>query len=186
LQKRSGKKTTLKDFLEDIFEKVTFGRNAGCDLRKGEFENHLKAVLEAIVDAENEEKERKIGVHNVIEMPRFLGILGSQKIQCTFMYKEQPPVSYIIKTMSSSSCTVECIKTISGKQNDATISVDIDLNGVINSVNDDLSFNPVGSIIFLVRSARSLKGVWNVFRLCAAISIDFAITFLGEKAKNRM
>jgi radical SAM superfamily enzyme YgiQ (UPF0313 family) len=186
LQKRSGKKTTLKDFLEDIFEKVTFGRNAGSDLRKGEFENHLKAVLEAIVDAESEEKERKIGVHNVIEMSRFLGILGSQKIQGTFIYKEQLPVSYIIKTRSSSSCTVEYIKTISGKQDDATISVNIDLNDVINSVNDDLSFNPIGSFIFLVRSARSLKGVWNVFRLCAAISIDFTITFLNEKAKNKM
>jgi len=57
---------------------------------------------------------------------------------------------------------------------------------VINSVTDDLSFNPVGTFIFLVRSARSLKGVWNVFRLCAAVSIDFAITFLNEKAKNEI
>ena len=116
----------------------------------------------------------------------FLGILGSQKIQCTFIYKEQPPVSYIIKTRSSSSCTVQCIKTISGKQNDATISVDIDLNAVINSVNDDLSFNPITAFIFLGRTARSLKGVWNVFRLCTAVGVDFAITFLGEKAKNKM
>jgi len=186
LQKRSGKKISLKDFVEDIIAKVTFGRDAGCDLRKGEFEYHLKAVLEAIVDAESEEKERKVNMHDVIEMSRFLGILGSQKIQGTFIYKEQLPVSYIIKTRSSSSCTVEYIKTISGKQDDATISVNIDLNDVINSVNDDLSFNPIGSFIFLVRSARSLKGVWNVFRLCAAISIDFAIIFLNEKAKNKM
>jgi len=186
LQKRLGKKISLKDFVEDIIAKVTFGRDAGCDLRKGEFEYHLKAVLEAIVDAESEEKERKVNMHDVIEMSRFLGILGSQKIQGTFIYKEQPHVSYIIKTKSSSSCNVEYIKTISGKQDDATISVNIDLNDVINSVNDDLSFNPIGSLIFLVRSARSLKGVWNVFRLCAAISIDFAITFLNEKAKNKM
>lgn len=186
LQKRLGKKMPLKDFVEDIIQKVAFGRNAGSDVRKGEFESHLKAVLEALVDAENEEKERKIGAHKVIEMPRFLGILGSQKIQLTFTYKEQLPVSYIMKTRSSSSCTVEYIKTISGKQDDATISVNIDLNDVINSVNDDLSFNPIGTFIFWVRSARSLKGVWNVFRLCAAISIDFAITFLNEKAKNKM
>lgn len=185
LQKRLGKKMALKDFVEDIIQKVAFGRNAGSDMRKGEFENHLKAVLEAIVDAESEE-ERKIGVHNVIEMSRFLGILGSQKIQLTFTCKEQLPVSYIMKTRSSSSCTVEYIKTISGKQDDATISVNIDLNDVINSVNDDLSFNPIGSLIFSVRSARSLKGVWNVFRLCAAVGIDFAVTFLDEKAKNMM
>jgi len=186
LRKRSGKKTTLKDFWEDIFEKVTFGRNAGCDLRKGEFENHLKAVLEAIVDAESEERARKIGMHDVVEMSRFLGILGSQKIQCTFIYKEQPPVSYIIKTKSSSSGKVEYIKTILGKQDDATISVDIDLNDVIKSVNDDLSFNPIGTFVFLVRSARCLKGVWNVLRLCAAISIDFGISFFHERTKDKM
>ena len=186
LRKRSGKKTTLKDFLEDIFEKVTFGRNAGCDLRKGEFENHLKAVLEAIVDAESEERARKIGMHDVVEMSRFLGILGSQKIQCTFIYKEQPPVSYIIKTKSSSSGKVEYIKTILGKQDDATISVDIDLNDVIKSVNDDLSFNPIGTFVFLVRSARCLKGVWNVLRLCAAISIGFGISFFHERTKDKM
>jgi len=186
LRKRSCKKTTLKDFLEDIFEKVTFGRNAGCDLRKGEFENHLKAVLEAIVDAESEERARKIGMHDVVEMSRFLGILGSQKIQCTFIYKEQPPVSYIIKTKSSSSGKVEYIKTILGKQDDATISVDIDLNDVIKSVNDDLSFNPIGTFVFLVRSARCLKGVWNVLRLCAAISIDFGISFFHERTKDKM
>ena len=185
-QKRSGKKLSVKDFVEDIIGKVTFGRNAGCDLRNGEFENHLKAVLEAIIDAENEEKERKISMHDVIEMSRFLGILGSQKIQCTFIYKEEPPVSYIIKTTSSSSSAVKYIKTICGKQDDATISINIDLNDVINSVNDDLSFNPIRTFIFLVKSAPSLKGIWNVFRLFAATSIDFAITFLHEKMKDTM
>jgi radical SAM superfamily enzyme YgiQ (UPF0313 family) len=186
LQKRSGEKITLKDFLKDILEKVTFGRNAGCDLRKGEFENHLKLVLEGILDSENEEKERKIDMHNVIEMSRFLGVLGSQKIQGTLIHRDQLTVSYIIKTKCSSSGKVEYIKTISGKQNDATISVDIDLNDVVNSINDDLSFNPIWSFILLVKSARSLKGVWNVFRLCAAVGIDFAIVFLNEKAKNKM
>lgn len=184
LQKRSGKKMTLKDFVEDIIGKITFGKNAGCDLRKGEFENHLKAVLEAIVDAESEEKTRKIRMHDVIEMSRFLGFLGSQKIQGTFIYKEQPPVSYIIKTTSSSSNAVRYVKTISGKQDDATIDISIDLNDLINSVNDDLSFNLIGIFIFLAKSARSLKGVWNAFRLFAAISMDFASTSFYEKVKK--
>ena len=78
------------------------------------------------------------------------------------------------------------MKTISGKQNDATISINIDLNDVINSVNYDLSFNPVWSFIFLVRSARSLQGVWNIFGLCAAVGVDFAIAFLDGKTKNKM
>jgi len=186
LQKRSGMKTSLKDFVEDVIAKVTFGRNVGCDLRKGEFESHLKAVLDAIVDAESEEGERKIRMHDVIEMSRFLGILGSQKIQCTFTCHEQLPVSYIIKTKSSSSGTVEYTKIVSGKHDDATMSINIDLSDVIDSVNADLSFNPITTFIFLVRSVQNLKGVWNVFRLSAAIGIDFAVTLLYETMKNKM
>ncbi|MBE0511808.1 radical SAM protein [Candidatus Bathyarchaeota archaeon] len=186
LRKRSDKKVSLEYFIEDIVGKVRFGRNAGCDLRKKEFENHLNAVLEAIVDAESEEKERKIDMHDVIEMSRFLGILGSQKIQCAFIYKEQPPVSYIIKTKSGSSGTVEYTKTVSGKQNDATINIDIDLNGAINSIDDNLSLILIRTCISLIKSARNVKGVWNVFRLFAAIGIDCAVTFLHENMKNKM
>jgi hypothetical protein len=78
------------------------------------------------------------------------------------------------------------IKTISGKQNDATMSINIDLNDVISWVINVLSFKPVWSFIFLVRSARSLQGVWNIFGLCAAVCIDFVITFLDGKTKNKM
>lgn len=184
LQRRSRKKMPLKDFVDDVVGKITFGRNAGCDLRKGAFENHLKAVLEAIVDAESEERTRKMGMHDAVEMSRFLRVLGSQKIQCTLIYKEQPPVSYIIKTKSSSSGKVEYIKTISGKQDDATISIDIDLDEVIYSIKNDLSLNLLGTFIFLIKTARSLKGIWSVFRLFVAISMEFVITFLDEKANK--
>ena len=185
LKKRSGKKMSLRGFVDDSAGKIMFGKNAGYDLRKGTFENHLKAVLEAIVDAESEEKERKIDMHEVVEMSRFLGILGSQKIQCTLRYKKQPPVSYIIKTKCSSAGIVEYIKTISGKQDDATINITVDLDEAIKSINnDDLFFNGIESFMFLVKTARNPKGVWNIFKLCAAISIDFGITFLDEKLKN--
>jgi len=184
LKRRSGKKMSLRGFVDDGAGKITFGRNAGYDLRKGTFENHLKAVLEAIVDAESEEEERKIDMHEVVEMSRFLGILGSQKIQCTLIFKEQPPVSYIIKTQRSSAGVVEYIKTISGKQDDATINIAVDLDEVMTSINNNLFFNWIGTFMFLIKTARNPKGVWNVFKLCAAISTDFAITFLDEKLKN--
>lgn len=186
LQKRSGKRMSLKNFIEDMIGKVRFAKNAGYDTRKGEFEDHLNVILEAIVDAETEERARKIGMHNVIQMSRFLRILGPQIIQFTLKYKEHPSVSYIIKTTSSSSSAVEYIKTIPGKRHDATISIDIDLNGAMNSVNGNLSFYSIGTCIFLMKSARSLKSVWNMFRLFAAMGIDLAITSLHEKLKNKM
>jgi len=92
------------EFTDDLYEKLAFGKNAGYDLRNDTLENHLKTILDAVIDAEDEESERKIDAHDVIDLSRFLGILGSQKIQCTLRYNERPPVSYIIKTERHSSC----------------------------------------------------------------------------------
>ena len=184
LQRRSCKKITLMEFMGNLFEKLAFVRNAGQDLRKGALENHLKATLDAMLDAESEDGMRKIDAHSVIDMSRFLRIFGSQKIQCTLRCKEHPPVSYIIKTEQRSSCVIESISTISGKQDDATIGVDIDLNDVINMINDDAPFNPIIPFIFLVRSSRGLTHVRKLFRLGAAISTELGIAFLMKKTRN--
>ncbi len=186
LQQRSGKKMELVEFMDDFFKKLAFGRSAGDDLRNGALENHLKAVLDAILDAESEEGARKIDVHNVIDMSRFLEVLGPQKIQCTLRCKGHPPVSYIIKTKRYSSCVIECISAISGKQDDATIGVDIDLNDMMNMFKDDAPFNPVTPLIFLARSSWGLTHLWKLFRLGAAIGTEFGIAFLMKKTRNMM
>ena len=167
--------------MEDGAGKITFGKNAGYDLRKGTFETHLKTILEAMVDAENEEKERKIDMHEVIDMSKFLAVIGSQKIQCTLRCKEQPPVSYIIKTRRSSAGIVEYIETISGKLDDATIDFTIELDEALESFNNNQFFSGIGSFIFLIKTARNPKGAWNLFKMCAAVSVEFGITFLDEK-----
>ena len=183
LKKRSGKKISLLGFVDDSVGKITFGKNAGYDLRKGSFETHIKAIFEAIVDAESEEKDRKIDMHEVVEMSKFLAVLGSQKIQCTLRCKEQPPVSYIIKTRRHSAGAVEYIKTISGKQDDATIDFTIELDEAIESINNGSNqlFSGMGLLIFFVKTIRNPKGAWNLFKLCAATSVEFASTFLDEK-----
>ena len=86
LQKSSGNKTSLRDFMDEIIGKVSFATSVGQDLRGGELGGHIKAFLGAIVDAETEEKEREMCVHKVVEMSRFLKILGSQTIQITLRY----------------------------------------------------------------------------------------------------
>jgi hypothetical protein len=172
------------EFMGNLFEKLAFVRNAGQDLRKGALENHLKAALDAMLDAESEDGTRKIDAHSVIDMSRFLRILGSQKIQCTLRCEGHSPVSYIIKTEQHSSCVIESIRTISGKQDDATIGVDIDLNDVINMINDDAPFNPIIPFIFMARSSRGLTHVWKLFRLGAAIGTELGIAFLMKKTRN--
>jgi uncharacterized Fe-S cluster-containing radical SAM superfamily protein len=183
LKKRSGKKTSLHEFVSDSAGKIAFGKNAGYDLRKATFETHIKAILEAINDAETEEQTRKINMHEVVEMSKFLAVLGSQKIQCTLQCDVHPPVSYIIKTRRSSEGIVEYIKTISGKQDDATIDFTIELDEAIESINNGSNqlVSGMGVFTFFVKTTRNPKGAWNLFKLCAATSVEFGITFLDKK-----
>jgi len=131
-----------------------------------------------MVDAEAEEEQRRIDIGSVVEISRFLDILGTQKMQFTINYKELTPISYIVKTTKSSKSTVKHIKMISGKEDDATISVDIDLNELMNSVNDDLSLNPMRTFVFLLQSVGSIKGLWNMLRLFTASAIELGHTYL--------
>ena len=176
LQKRTGKKTSLKEFICDIIAKAKFARNAGYDLRNGEIEDYAKVVLDAIIDAEMEENGRKISMHDVIEMSRFLKILGPQVIQIALKCDNQI-VSYVIKTTSKK---VEFIKTISGKQNNATMDININLDEVIYSFN---SYSPLNRLnyISLLKQVRNVEGILNVLRLCSALTMDLSCSFLKDK-----
>lgn len=176
LHKNSGDKISLKDFIDDLIARVKFARNASYDLREGELEDHIKAVLGALVDAETEEKERKIRIHDVIEMSRFLKILGPQTIQITLRCDSQA-VSYVMKTTSRS---VDYIKTILGKQDNTTIDIDINLDEVVDSFNGYSAFNLM-NYVYLFKQARNINGILNVLRLCAALPIDLGCSYLKDK-----
>jgi len=176
LHKSSGDKISLKDFIDDLIAKVKFARNAGYDLREGDLEDHIKAVLGALVDAETEEKEREICIPDVVEMSRFLKILGSQTIQITLRSDGQA-VSYVMKTTSRS---VDYIKIISGKQDNATVDINVDLDEVVDSFNGYSAFNLM-SYVYLLKQARNIKGIFNVLRLCAALTTDLGCSYLKDK-----
>jgi magnesium-protoporphyrin IX monomethyl ester (oxidative) cyclase len=171
-----GDKVSLKYFIDDVIAKVKFARNAGFDLREGKIEDHIKAVLDAIVDAETEEKERKICMHDVLEMSRFLKILGPQTIQITLRYDSQL-VSYVIKTTGKS---VDYIKTISGEQDNTSIDIDIDLDEVIDSFNGYSPFNLM-NYMPLLKQTRNIKGILNVLRLGTALTTDVGCSYLEDK-----
>jgi len=178
LQKRSGKKLSLRDFVEGIVAKIEFGRDASSDLMKEGFDGHLKTVLEAMADAQPNEEQIEMDIGGLVEISRFLDILGAQKMQFTINYEELAPISYVIRTTKSSKTAVKYIKMISGKEDNATISVDIDLNDLMTTVNDDLSLNPMRTCVFLLKSARNMKGVWNTIRLVTASAIQLSHTYM--------
>ena len=176
LQKRTGKKMTLKDFIYDIIAKIEFATNNGQDLRHGKIKEHAKLVLDAIKDAEIEESRRKIPMHDILEMSRFLKYLGPQVIQITLKCDSQR-TSYFIKTTNK---TVEYIKVISGKRSNATIDIDIDLDEVIDSFN---SYSPLNLLNYysLLKQARNISGILNVLKLAIALTTDISSSYLKDK-----
>jgi radical SAM superfamily enzyme YgiQ (UPF0313 family) len=176
LQKHSDDKTSLKDFIDDIIAKVKFAINAGYEIRGGAIGDHVNAVLDAIIDAETEEKEREIFMHDVINMSRFLKIIGSQTIQITLWYDCQV-VSYVIKTTNNS---VEYVKTVLGKQKNATIDINIDLKRAILSFSGYSPFDPM-NYVSLLRGARNIIGIIDMVRLCAALTTDLGYSSLKDR-----
>ena len=175
-QKRTNSKLSLKQFLDDVFVKLSFIKSAGFDLREQTTYDHLKVVMDAIIDAEKEEKNRNIQAHDILEMSTFLKILGSQTLQITMSY-DDTIISYYIITSSKS---VDRVEAISGIRDNASININVDLEGSIDSFKPDAQFNPM-NLFFIFKQARGFNDIWNLMRLSAAITIDLGGSYLKEK-----
>ena len=126
LQKKTRKKTSLINFIKARSIDVRFMHNSGEDLRKDNFHNHIETFLKAYINPSVEAYTRKIGIHNVLELSRFLRILGNQKIQCTLTIGHTT-ISFICVTTKK---TVEYVRIIRGKHRNSTIDFTFDLNWV--------------------------------------------------------
>jgi len=136
-QKRDAGKISLSKFIMDRIAQLVFLAKAGFtqQVSSENMITHFKVFVEAMADPRVEEYTRKLGMHQVIDMSRFLAILGPQTIQLTIRYRNRPLTSYIMETTRN---TVEYIRIISGKQEKATITFDFnfdfaDFNGRNNS-----------------------------------------------------
>jgi hypothetical protein len=126
-QTRDARKTSLSTFVLDRFTYLKFLAQAGFTQQESSKNmiKHFKVFVEAMADPRVEEGTKKVGMHQVIDMSRFLAILGPQTIQLTIRYNHRPLTSYIMKTTRN---TVEYIRIISGKQDNATINFDLNFN----------------------------------------------------------
>ncbi len=163
-QTRTKQKKTLVDFTQERILNLGFMANNGTELQKGNFEKHIKTFLEAYIDPRVEEYTRTVGVHEVLEMTRFLKILGPQKIQCTLSL-DDTIASFIFKTTKTS---VEYIRIIRGRQADSTINLEVDLKWLSEPDNSHILER------FALVFSRNLttKKLWNTFRLFAAVGTD--------------
>ena len=175
-QTRTKQKKPIVDFVNERIANLGFMTNNGTELQKDNFEKHIKIFLEAYIDTRVEAYTRKVGVHDVLEMTRFLKMLGPQKIQCTLSL-DDTQASFIFKTTKT---TVEYIRIIRGRQADATITLDVDLKWLSEPANSHIIER--AALVF----SRNLttKKLWNTFRLFAAVGTS-ALAWNLQKLKSR-
>jgi radical SAM superfamily enzyme YgiQ (UPF0313 family) len=163
-QKRTMRKKTIVDFIRERTLNLGFLANNGNELQKDNFGQHIRAFLEAYVDPRVEAYTRSVYVHEVLEMTRFLRILGPQKVQCTLSL-DDATVSFVFKTTRK---TVEYIRVIHGRQDDSTINLDVDLKWLSEPDHSNL----LERLAFLFSRNLSTKRVWSTFRLFVATGTE--------------
>jgi magnesium-protoporphyrin IX monomethyl ester (oxidative) cyclase len=126
-QRRDSKKASLSKFIMDRILQFVFLTKAGSTIQASpeNMATQFRIFIESMADPSVEERTRRIRMHQVIDMTRFLAILGPQTIQITMRFKNRPPTRYVIKTTRN---TVEYIRIISGKQDKATINFDFNFS----------------------------------------------------------
>jgi radical SAM superfamily enzyme YgiQ (UPF0313 family) len=174
-QTRTKQKKTIVDFAQERMLNLGFLTNNGTNLQKGNFKKHIKTFLEAYIDPRVEAYTRRVGVHDVLEMTRFLRILGPQKIQCTLSL-EGTHTSFVFKTTKT---TVEYIRVIRGRQAEATITLDVDLKWLSEPANSHL----IKRVALVFSRNLTPKKLFNTIRLFAAVGTD-ALAWNLHKLKS--
>jgi radical SAM superfamily enzyme YgiQ (UPF0313 family) len=127
--RRDNKKPSLSTFIQDRIAQLIFLTAAGV-AQQGTTENmtsHVQIYLEAMAHPSVEQNTRKTRMDQVIDMTRFLSILGPQIIQLTLCHQNKAHTSLIIHTTRTS---VVYVKIIRGQQPNATITFDVDLEDI--------------------------------------------------------
>ncbi|MCK4497220.1 MAG: cobalamin-dependent protein, partial [Candidatus Aenigmarchaeota archaeon] len=177
-KKRTGNKMNLINFMQEMSKKILFARNAGDDLLNGNSGDTIRAIVEALRDSCNDEPNGKT-IHEVVEMSMFLRILGNQTIQYTLKTSSVPQVSYIVKTTKKN---IEYVKTIPGKQDNATIDLDMNLDKMINDINDSNGvFQQIKPYIQILMSSKNTMQAVNAMRLFAAVSTEIIASSISQK-----
>jgi len=166
-QKRTKKKIALLDFVRERALDLHFMSDNGMTLQKENFGNHIKTFLDAYPDSRVEEYTRRVGMHSVVEMSRFLRILGPQTIQCTLRL-DGVTISFVFKTTGK---TVEYIRVIHGRQDDSTINFDVDASW-IREPGHTSSMKEAKRAIAMMSHDWSISKLWNTFRLFAAVGTE--------------
>ncbi len=121
---RTGRKQSLAHFVGSQIWGVTFASTVGGRLQGDRLVRHARVALEGYITPRTEEYTRRVKLSDVVEMGRFLRILGEQKLQITTRHRGEPVMSLVMKTTPKE---VEYIKTIRGQEEGATLHFSLDI-----------------------------------------------------------
>jgi len=179
---KSGRKVSLEDFIGGLLNALRFGWNTTADLQTENLLIHRKIATEAGANSCVEEYTREVGVHNIIEFPQFLfKVLGEQRIQFTIKSEGVPITSYIIKTTAG---TVEYVKAVSGRLEDATINLDVDLKDLDLSMGNKSYRELLKNCIRATISLRGIDEMWYRMRLLTAIGLGSTQIFIVQNIRT--
>ncbi len=179
---RSGTKLPLIAFVGDRIANLKFVAGAGVQIQGGNFQTHILRFLESSPDSGIKRYTEEIGMHNVIEMSRFLSLLGAQTIQLTVRKDGAPLTSWIFRTTKNS---VEYVQVISGRIDETTINFELDLADLqADGEGGSSKINKFRILARLFASNKGIKKRLNLSRLIIAAAIEF-ITHLGTRNNGK-
>ncbi|NLE04650.1 MAG: radical SAM protein [Crenarchaeota archaeon] len=170
-QKRTRQKKPIVEFVKERSLNLGFMTNNGNELQKDNFDQHVKTFLEAYVDPRVEDYTKTVGVQDVLEISKFLRVLGPQTLQCT-LNLDGMMVSFIFETTNRN---IKYIKVINGRIINSTINLDANLAWLTDPAFTNLLKTPA----YLFKNNMSVKKFWNTFRLLIAISTEFVASNLS-------
>ena len=177
----TGGKISLKQLVDEIASKIRFARDAGLDLREDGVNDQLRVLLDASVDSDVEERHRNIAIHDIVELSRFLTIIGSQKIQLSLSLDDHV-ASYIVETSSKK---VHQVKVISGVADDATMTIKVDLENILDQSRGFSTLHMLNMTSVEMQSD-GVTEHFNKLRLFTALATELGWPYMKELLKMRL
>ena len=169
----------LPKFIADRIRDFGWGQGSAVQLQGANFDNHLVRMVEALPDPEVERYTRAVGVHNVLEMSKFLDILGDQKIQITVRNKGKVLTSYVMETTRDK---VKYIQVVPEKKKGATIDFEVDLQDL--RYYGQVQSTPVDGLKTALNLLASNKGFRRKLNLLKLLIAGGAETIRYYRNKN--
>lgn len=177
----TGGKISLKQLVDEIASKIRFARDAGLDLREDDVNDQLRVLLDASVDSDVEERHRNIAIHDIVELSRFLTIIGSQKIQLSLSLDDHV-ASYIVETANKS---IKSIKIIPEVADNATMTLKIDLKNTLDQFSN-FSILHMLNMTSVEMQSDGITEHFNKLRLFTALATELGWPYMKELIKMRL